>query len=235
MKPVAIFDIDGTIFRSSLTIELLRELMRAKQVPASSVRTIQRYERQWLDRRADYGSYIWEIVRWFQHELKGRKQREIVAASKRVISQHKLRTYRYTLDLLAKIRRKYFTIGISGSLLEVVREYNKFLKFDKFYGWEFGTDAQGRYTGTVLYDPPRYKKEVIARYVKNHGLSFSRSVGVGDTESDIGFLELVEKPIAFNPNRKLAERARKANWPIVIERKDLIVEFQPKKVKFLKV
>ena len=73
------------------------------------------------------------------------------------------------------------------------------------------------------------------RYVKNHGLSLRGSIGVGDTESDIGFLELVSKPIVFNPNVKLAEAAKKKNWTIVIERKDLIVEFRPKHVKFLKV
>jgi phosphoserine phosphatase len=83
--------------------------------------------------------------------------------------------------------------------------------------------------------PPLYKKELILRYVKNHNLSLKKSIGIGDTESDIGFLELVDYPIAFNPNTVLAERARKRNWSVVIERKDLVVEFNPKKVKYLKV
>lgn len=232
-KPVAIFDIDGTIFRSSLTIELLREMVRMKLVPASSVKIIQKYERQWLDRKGDYNSYVWSVVRWYQRELKGLKQRDLITASKRVVSEHKLRTYRFTRALLEKIRKNYFTIGVSGSMLEIVSEYNKFLKFDKFYGWEFGIDQKGRYTGKVIHAPSEYKKEVVVRYLKNHRLSLKRSIGVGDTESDIGFLELVERPIAFNPNRKLADHARKFRWPVVIERKDLVVEFQSKHVKYI--
>ncbi|GAI32477.1 unnamed protein product, partial [marine sediment metagenome] len=34
-------------------------------------------------------------------------------------------------------------------------------------------------------------------------------VGVGDTESDIAFLKMVEKPICFNPNKKLYQYAKR--------------------------
>ena len=52
------------------------------------------------------------------------------------------------------------------------------------------------------------------------------SVGMGDTLSDVGFLEMVETPIAFNPNRGLFEVARQRGWPIVVERKDVIYNLQ---------
>ncbi|MFH1671614.1 MAG: HAD-IB family hydrolase, partial [Candidatus Portnoybacteria bacterium] len=48
------------------------------------------------------------------------------------------------------------------------------------------------------------------------------SVGVGDSESDIAFLELVKKPICFNPNSRLYHHAKSAKWKIVVERKDVI-------------
>jgi phosphoserine phosphatase len=35
-------------------------------------------------------------------------------------------------------------------------------------------------------------------------------------------LELVERPIAFNPNKKLCAHAKKKGWEIVVERKDVI-------------
>jgi phosphoserine phosphatase len=46
----------------------------------------------------------------------------------------------------------------------------------------------------------------------------------GDTESDIPMLELVEIPIAFNPNKKLFEHAKARGWRTVVERKDVIYE-----------
>jgi phosphoserine phosphatase len=49
---------------------------------------------------------------------------------------------------------------------------------------------------------------------------------MGDTLSDVGFLEMVQTPIAFNPNRSLFEVARRSNWPIVVERKDVVYNLQ---------
>ncbi|MBI4054083.1 MAG: HAD-IB family phosphatase [Candidatus Doudnabacteria bacterium] len=234
MRPIAIFDIDGTIFRSSLTIELFKHLVRRKIFSADFMAKVRRSEEKWMNRQGHYDDYVFDVVESYRKAIIGKRKDAIVAASREVIAEQKFRTYRYTLSLLRRIRKKYFTIGISGSPLEVVNEYNKFLKFDKLYGWEFGLDEKGRYTKVVLHVPPEYKKELIVRFVQNHRLSLTGSIGIGDTQSDVGFLELVSTPIAFNPNWELAEIARKRNWTIVLERKDLIVEFQPKKVKFLK-
>lgn len=233
-KSLAIFDIDGTIFRSSLTIELFKILADMRVFPADFLRRVARLEEKWLNRQGSYEDYLTEVVRAYQKAILGKKKTLIVRACRRVIAEHKLKTYLYTRNLLRSIRGKYLTIGISGSPLEVVSEYNKFLKFDKLYGWEFGVDERGRYTDKILHAPSQYKRELIVRYLENHGLDLKNSIGVGDTESDAGFLDLVDRPIAFNPNRSLARIARKKNWTVVIERKDLIIEFKPDKVKYLR-
>ena len=232
-KPIAIFDIDGTIFRSSLVIELYSVLVKMGIFSQKSLRAIEKKKDQWLNREGGYDKYMWEVVDWYGKEIKGVKKQDLIKASRKLLQDQKFRQYRYSRNLIKKARKKYHTIGISGSPLEVVGEYNKVLKFDKMYGTEWGMDEKGRYTGVILHSPPRYKKELITRYVASHNLSFKGSIGVGDTEDDIGFLELVDKPIAFNPNMKLAKHARKKGWTVVIERKDLIVEFKPKSVRYL--
>lgn len=45
---------------------------------------------------------------------------------------------------------------------------------------------------------------------------------MGDSEGDISFLKMVERPICFNPNRKLYEYAKKRGWEVIVERKDVI-------------
>ncbi|KKW29502.1 MAG: Phosphoserine phosphatase, partial [Parcubacteria group bacterium GW2011_GWA2_52_8] len=204
MRPIAIFDIDGTIFRSSLVIQLFTKLVRRKIFSPSVLARVRSFEVKWLNRQGHYDDYINELVQVYHRSIVGKKRSEIIRASREVVREQKYRTYRYTRKLLADLRRKYFTICISGSPLEVVREYNRFLKFDKIYGSELGVDERGRYTGVALHLPSHYKKEVIVRYVTAHHLSMRDSIGVGDTESDIGFLELVDNPIAFNPNTTLA-------------------------------
>lgn len=235
LKPIAIFDIDGTIFRSSLTIELLKRLVADKVFAPEIMDKVRRSEEKWLNRKGHYDDYIYDVWRAYQKAIVGKKRSQIISASKKVIEEQKYRTYRYTKKLLFEVRKRYHTIGISGSPLEVIQEYNKFLRLNKLYGWEFGLDEKARYTNVVLHAPTQYKKELIVRYVQNHNLSLKGSIGVGDTESDVGFLELVERPIAFNPNSVLARISKRRNWTVVTERKDLIVEFKLNKVKILNV
>ncbi len=45
---------------------------------------------------------------------------------------------------------------------------------------------------------------------------------MGDTETDISFLKMVDNPICFNPNKNLYNYAKKKGWEIVVERKDVI-------------
>ena len=82
-----------------------------------------------------------------------------------------------------------------------------------------------RFTGNTLYEDIIFRKdEVLKRAVEHNDLTLKGSIGVGDTESDISFLELVENPIAFNPSSALYRTATRRNWDVVVERKDVIYE-----------
>ena len=58
--------------------------------------------------------------------------------------------------------------------------------------------------------------------MEKENLTLAGSIGVGDSESDIAFLKLVERPICFNPNNKLYKYAKSHKWEVVVERKDVV-------------
>jgi len=66
------------------------------------------------------------------------------------------------------------------------------------------------------------KANILKRAVEREGLTLEGSIGVGDTEGDIPFLEMVETPICFNPNALLYRHAKRLGWQVVVERKDVI-------------
>ncbi|MEK7208426.1 MAG: hypothetical protein AAB699_02660 [Patescibacteria group bacterium] len=70
------------------------------------------------------------------------------------------------------------------------------------------------------------KAATLRRAVLKEGLTLAGSIGVGDTESDIPFLELVEQPICFNPNAKLYAHAKRRKWEVVVERKDMVYQIR---------
>jgi phosphoserine phosphatase len=65
---------------------------------------------------------------------------------------------------------------------------------------------------------------LVGQYISEKGISLKESYGIGDTESDVSFLEMVNYPFAFNPNLNLERVARRRKWKIVVEKKDVIYD-----------
>lgn len=224
-RKLAVFDIDGTIFRKNLAFELINELAWMK-IFRREIRTelVQFYTR-WLDHKGTYEEYRKALVKLYVDNLKGCKKEDIKKASQLVVPFFKDRTYIFANKLIADLRKKkYHIIAVSGSPIEIVEEYNKYLKFDAVYGSVYKTDENGIYTGEEEFAPTAHKGHVVKQYATENNLTMEDSYGVGDTESDVKFLEIVDNPIAFNPNSNLKEIALKNKWRIVIEKKDVIYE-----------
>lgn len=227
MKKVAIFDIDGTIFRSSLLIEITEALIEEGIFP-KKVRGIytKAYE-SWSNRKDSYEKYIDAVINAFNQNIKGVRYSDFVKVAKNVIVPHQNRVYRYTRELVKDLKKKkYYLLAISNSPKVVVDEFCKKWGFNKAYGRIYELGRSGKFTGKTLHkDLIGDKAKILERAIEKEGLTLTDSVGVGDSESDITFLKLVERPICFNPNRKLYQHAKLAKWEIVVERKDVVYFF----------
>ena len=225
-KKVAIFDIDGTIFRSSLLIEVTEVLIEEGIFPVSAKRGYAKSFSKWLDRRGSYDDYLWDVIHMFEKHIRGVHYRNFLRVAEKAVGFHKNRVYRYTRDLVRELRKQgFYLLAISKSPKGVVEGFAKELGFHKVYGMLYETDTKGRYTGGLIhFDLISDKAKLLARAVEKENLTLRGSVGVGDTESDIAFLELVSRPIAFNPNSALFRHARRKKWNIVVERKDVVYE-----------
>lgn len=230
-RKVAIFDIDGTIFRSSLLIEFVEALIKAEVFPAESRKKYEREYQRWLDRKGDYDSYIMAVVNTFMEHLKGVTLEDFTRIGKEVVALNKNRVYRYTRDLVKKLKRRgYFLLAISQSPKGLLDDFCKSLGFDKVYGRFYALGPSDRFTGEVVdLHLIENKANIVRRAVEKEELTLTDSYGVGDTEGDIAMLELVAHPICFNPNAKLYRMARINDWKVVVERKDVVYEIEPKK------
>lgn len=224
MRKAAIFDIDGTIFRSSLLIEITEALVEKRIFPARSRKAYVRAFKRWLDRQGPYDDYIGAVVKVFEKDLKGVKKSEFLAVAKKVAVFRRNRVYRFTRDLIRDLKKKnYFLLAISNSPKMILDEFCQNFGFDKVYGRLYETDRRGRFTGVTLYSElVSDKAKILKRAAEKEKLTLRGSIGVGDTESDIPMLKLVERPICFNPNQKLYQYAKRVGWEVVVERKDVI-------------
>lgn len=222
---LAVFDIDGTIFRSSLVIELSHALVEEGVFPVAAKEKIAKEYLAWLDRKGTYEAYINKVVKIYNKYIKGKDFSVVNKIAQAVILYQKDRVYRYTRDLIKQLKKQnYFLVAISGSPSYIVEKYAKAIGFKLFFGTELEI-KNGKFTGGVVsFDSALNKAKILKRLAVDYNINLKQSVAVGDTESDIPMLSLVGKPIAFNPNLELARVAKKKKWQIVVERKDVVYE-----------
>lgn len=226
-RRVAVFDVDGTIFRSSLLIILVEKLIERGVFPESMRAEYEKEQLHWLEREGDYESYISAMVASFVGNLKGVHYGELADAAEDAVSLHSKRVYRYTRDLISELReRGYYMLALSHSPKTILDKFCPRLGFDKTYGTIYEIGPQDLFTGKISDEHLIYNKaNILKRAVEKENLTLAHSVGVGDTESDIPFLEMVASPICFNPNKKLYRYARRMKWKVVVERKDVLYKF----------
>ncbi len=225
LKPVAFFDIDGTVFRSSLLIELVEALVEEGVFPPEVRDGYINERRAWLDREGSYDVYIAALIDAFLTHMKGVHYGTFADVGKRVVSRHQKRVYRYTRDLIKSLKAEgYFLVAISQSPKTVLDAFCKDYGFDKVYGRIYEIGPQDKFTGEVADEHLiENKANIVERVFDRHPeLTHKGSVAVGDTDGDIPLLSSVERPICFNPNAPLYAHAKKHGWTIVVERKDVV-------------
>ncbi|MCL5666587.1 MAG: HAD family phosphatase [Patescibacteria group bacterium] len=226
---LAIFDIDGTIFRSSLLIELINGLVEFNVFPGIAKKEMEKDYVAWLDRKGSYEDYINKVIQIHLKYIKGCRQDAVEEVAAVVVKKMRDRLYRYTRDLIKELKKQDFLlISISGSPTYIVSKFAQALGFNAYFGSEYEIKG-GLFTGRVLNaDIFLDKRLVLKKYLDKHHIKadLQNSVAVGDTESDVSMLELVGRPIAFNPNNTLAMFAKSNGWEIVVERKDAIYELE---------
>lgn len=224
MQKVAFFDIDGTVFRSSLLIELVEACITEGIFPQKAKGGYEKEQEAWRNRDGTYEAYADALIVAFMEHIKGVHYGDFVDIGRRVVAVQGRRTYRYTRDLIADLQSKdYYLVAISQSPKMVLDEFCASYGFNKVYGRMYEIGPLDRFTGIVTdAELMQDKALVVERVVTKENLSRVGSIAVGDTEGDISMLSAVEMPICFNPNRTLYEYAQGKKWPIVVERKDVL-------------
>ncbi len=225
MKKVAFFDVDGTIFRSSLLIELVEGLIRQGVFPKEAALVYEDSHEAWRNREGGYEEYINDVVASFLEHIKGVHYGDFADIGRAVVASQRRRVYRYTRDLVDSLKKEgYFLVAISQSPKTVLDDFCMQYGFDKVYGRMYEIGPQDRFTGVVTDEHLIKNKANIVKRVIDHNpdLTLEDSIAVGDTEGDIPLLELVKHPICFNPNEALYTHAKRMKWEVVVERKDVI-------------
>lgn len=222
-RPFAVFDIDGTIIRWQLYHAICDAMAKAGIIDEQAFQEVRKQRMSWKTREHDQAfiEYEKQLIEVFNEALTKTGVQNFHQIVQEVFDKYKDQVYTYTRDLIKDLKsRDYILFAISGSPDIIVKEMVEYYGFDDFMATSFEVDGD-KFKG-YKYLVIGQKHQALDQLVQKHQLSYQDSYGIGDSEGDIEMLAKTENPIAFNPNRKFYEEAKKRHWPIVVERKNTI-------------
>lgn len=228
MKKFAVFDIDGTLYRWQLYHELVQTLALAGVFPENAPRELDEYYNKWRGGEMTFLEYESFVIGLMTKNLPLVPIATFEAACDKVVEQSAHKTYLYPKALLQDLKaRDYTIIAITGSQQELIDRFGKRYGFDIVVGAGYER-SDGHFTGKTEVLTVGRKPEILREIVEAHELSWQDSLAIGDSAGDAGILEMVEQPIAFNPDDGLLTRAKAEGWLVVIERKNIAYKLEKK-------
>lgn len=222
-KSFAVFDLDGTLIRWQLYHAIFDTLARSGNIDPELYKKVTGARSGWKRRSSDFDAYQLVMIEIFERVLPDIPAEQFSQAIEETFQEHKDQSYIYTRELVSSLKDQgYLLFAISGSPAQAVERISQHYGFDDYVGAIFH-QKDGKFTGHIT-TPAINKKQTLQDLITKHSLNLSGSIAIGDTENDIQILEMVDRPIAFNPARKLFIHAQKQGWDIVVERKNVVYE-----------
>ncbi len=235
-RPFAVFDIDGTLIRWQLYHAVVGKLANAHLLGDDAAILLKNARKKWKDRIYDsaYQDYEKQLVTSYEEALHTLKHSDFDAMVMEVIEEYKDQVYTYTRDLITSLKKQgYVLLAISGSHKELVSAIAEYYGFDDFVGTSYERNDEN-FSGEKFI-ASHDKKTELQSLIAKHSLQTSNSFAVGDSLSDAVMLEIVDNPIAFNPDKRLYEKAIQNGWKIVVERKNVIYQMEQHGTSYLLV
>lgn len=215
LVPLAIFDLDNTLLAGDSDYLWGRFLSETGAVDGAT------YERENLRFFQQYQAGSLDIHEFLRFSLRPLKENpmERLLSWREAFLQTKIDPIitQAALDLVNSHRQ-------AGDTLLIITATNSFVTqpIAERLGIPhlIGTDPEmkrGRYTGYVAGIPSfrEGKVERLRLWLHAHALDLQGSTFYSDSHNDIPLLDLVDHPVAVDPDAQLADYAAARNWPVI--------------------
>lgn len=227
MKKFAAFDIDGTLIRWQLYHAVVDRLAKKQVLGPDAKEQLHDARMKWKRREGSesFKEYEKKLIGIYEAALATLTTDVFDDTAQEIVQEYKEQVYVYTRNLVNTLQEQGYTLlAISGSHHELVAHIARLYGFDDWIGTQYER-KNNRFTGQKFIGS-QDKKTILEKLIDKHNLSLQGSYAIGDSASDAPMLAMVQQPIAFNPDLALTALARKNNWKIVVERKNVVYELK---------
>ncbi|MQR00930.1 HAD family hydrolase [Glaciimonas soli] len=215
--PLAILDMDGTLYPGTLASDMIQGLLDAehghKETSHAIIEALQRRKK----RLVSQSTIVDEFYQNYSRTLNGVEHSHVRDVASKVWGKAREHLFAYVRPALSKLAAcGYQTILISGSPQEIIDIAIADL------GINYGIGArikvhEGYCVAELLTAPARLgqKAALLIALIARIEQDLQQSLAIGDTTSDAEVFQLVQHAIAFEPEEALTKLAHSENWKIV--------------------
>jgi HAD superfamily hydrolase (TIGR01490 family) len=213
--PLALFDVDDTLIDGDAASLWSRWMVSQQMVQAPG---FLQCEAQMMDRYAQGELDMADYMAFTLQPITGKTAAELDALTPGFIdSELKQRFYGQGLLLIRELQQAgYRVVFISATAEFLVEAIARHIGVEDVLAIQLEYDAQGRHTGNTV-GTLSYREGKVTRLrewlVQQHE-SLAGARFYSDSSNDLPLLELVECPVAINPDARLRAVAQSRNWPV---------------------
>ena len=231
-------DIDGTIYRNSLFLDLLENLIEDGYISQYKVAQYNKYKKKWKNREIWYEEFLmYAVIDIFEKLIKTKKLHSstFMKYTKKILKDNWKHILTYTMDTLKNLQNKWYkVVFISGSPLLMVKEFAKMYNFDIWLGTLLDKDKEWYYNWNCTVLASSESKEEIIKTILNE-INPTHTISLWDTKWDLWMLLITDIWVAINPAAELYNAVKEEeSILVIIERKDLIIELDKKARQYIK-
>ena len=211
MKKIALFDLDRTIYNTHSFFELAEYVIKKGRIKKETWNDIQNLHKEYKLGHITYSDTANKLLVTFAKNLDGQNYNDLYNDVYDYFTKNKHNFYPYFEKILPELHKDYDVFIITSNAQHVAKATVDLFGLEGFIASEFEV-INGDFTGKVTKSLATGKSIVIDLLEKygKHG-----SIACGDSENDVGMLELVEHPVCINPTDELNEIASRNGWNVV--------------------
>lgn len=168
--------------------------------------------KQYESGQRSYEDVIRQLLNLYAQALEG-VDYDVVLNSTREFYKASEKFFPYVKPLIERLKPTHDIAIVTGEAQIVASVVAEIFDVPNYFCSQYELINQ-KFTGKVTkyLSTKEEKQAAIAQFMAAH--SRKNSLAIGDSESDIGILESVDKPICINPTPGLKEIAEQKGWQI---------------------
>jgi HAD superfamily phosphoserine phosphatase-like hydrolase len=230
-KPLALFDMDKTMFNGLSFFPLLEAQVGEGLVDASVNNQAQDAMRSYKNNFLGYEAFIKELLDVYAYGLKDKSEKDVEASTDKFFSETS-DFFGYVEPTVNLLLQTHEVAIVTGSSQFTAKAVAKMFGIKSYISTQFSSD-NGILDGSVqAYLATRHeKKDAIEHLTNKH--PHKGSFGFGDSEGDIEMLLTVENAICIAPTIGLAKIAHERGWIIINSQEELVAHRVPSVVSLV--